>query len=183
MFKSLLALFLLLTSIATSHQISSFQEAAAELEQLDSDALVVFDVDQVLITNQDALLTAAGDALRNQLIFEEMSSMSPQQLKHASKLILLAFLSPQKRLVENTTPDLIRSLQKRGIKVIALTHCRTGSYGDLPSVEQWRIDELKSFGIDFSWAFPEAKRVVLHSLAKPEISAPLFQDGILFSLG
>ena len=181
--KWAIAFFLSLASLVSARSIESFQEVVAEFDQLDSQALIVFDVDQVLITSEDAILTGRGDALRRQLILEEMSHLSPQQLAQISKWIQLIYLSPKKRLLEASTPELIRSLQQRGIKVIALTNCRTGPYGDLPSVEQWRIDGLNFFGINFSPAFPESKRLVLHTLTEPGKTPPLFQEGILFSFG
>jgi hypothetical protein len=87
---------------------------------------------------------------------------------------------PKRVLVEESTPALIRDLQARGIPTIALTACRTGKYGIVPSVERWRIEGLRSQGIDFSLAYPEIPRTVFAQWeSESPRGIPVFEEGCL----
>jgi hypothetical protein len=85
-------------------------------------------------------------------------------------------------LVDNQTPNLIRTLQNKNIKVIALTMCLAGQYFFIPQLEINRLQELKTFGFDFKQAFPHLNRYEFHQLSHKN-RHPLYQDGVLFTAG
>jgi hypothetical protein len=53
-------------------------------------------------------------------------------------------------LVEEAWPKMIKKWREKGHWVFALTHMDTGAFGAIPSMEQWRFNELKALGICFS---------------------------------
>lgn len=59
--------------------------------------------------------------------------------------------------------NLIDTLQKNNIKVLALTNCATGKFGLIPNTENWRISELKSNGYYFYKSWPDLKDINLMS--------------------
>jgi hypothetical protein len=70
---------------------------------------------------------------------------------------------------------------------MALTNCRTGKYGFIESLEDWRIAELKKLGYHFGASWPDIAKVSLRSLLQSselkEVrdSNPVYKEGIVFS--
>lgn len=152
--------------------IDTFQEAAIELEKTDSTSLVIFDVDEVLIVPEDKVvrLSALGqkpDFAKDFVVEDNM------------ELLSVVITGTRFMLVDRTLPSMIEALQKRGIKTIALTSARTGRFGKIASMEDWRIGQLADLEIDFSSSFPEMLLPFPELLAEPG-NIPLFKKGILF---
>lgn len=156
-----------------------------KLPAVDEDTLIVFDVDEVLITCLDqhdhpyaydsifypiamTALSLARSELERRLLEERWSG---------------ALLQSKRVLIEDSSPILLADLQKKGCKIIALTSCETGPFGDIPRREMWRVNQLQDFGFDFSHSFPGLTRFYLNELRAEKIPSPLYQNGILFSWG
>ena len=45
-------------------------------------------------------------------------------------------------LVDPRIPDIIKGLQSKGVKVIALTSCPTGAHQQIGKIEDWRVRHL-----------------------------------------
>ena len=98
-------------------------------------------------------------------------------------------------LIDKATPKLIRDLQKKGIKVIALTHSSSeketmkwldSTQGELMPFSNIRFQQLQHFGINFSSAFPKIDHTYLSiSTNSPpyflESGHPCFYKGIIFT--
>jgi Protein of unknown function (DUF2608) len=88
--------------------------------------------------------------------------------------------------LEPITVNLIKQLQNRGIKVIALTHFNTGSLGGplglIPSLPVWRWNKLKEIDIDFSSSFPEQQELIFSQFTSKSGRHPIFYKGILLCL-
>lgn len=147
-----------------------------------SDTLVVFDVDDVLISAKDACFRPKRLKHLFKVIQQKYDEIPLEEHPALDEKLSLCYLSPERGLIEKDTPQLIANLQKQGIKVIALTHCPTGKYGLISSIESWRINHLKSFGIDFSRSFPSLGRHSFDQLANKR-PPPLYDSGVLFSYG
>ncbi len=146
-----------------------------EVENLDENDLVVFDIDKVLLTGAGTFHRGTKQqrrALRSN--FKKLSK------KHQDRIRSKAILDRERILVDARTPDLIRALQQRSVKVIALTACLAGKYRLIPHLEDCRLQELKKFGFDFSAAFPTVKSQEFCQLAYKH-RHPLYKDGVLFA--
>lgn len=148
-----------------------------ELEFATPDDLIIFDVDNTLFMAKDLVLRPCGEKFFLKQ-FESFSNTMPEsQIKLLGSKILL------KRnicAVNEQLPRYIQQLQRRSLKVIALTSLLTGPFGAISSLENWRTDELKSLGYDFSKTFPRYTHIVFGDLMK-ENSLPIYKDGVLFS--
>ncbi len=122
-------------------------------ETIRPEAWFFFDVDQTLINPKDALFfpnqgrNPFADFL-DDFKAEASKNNLPQEKIEA---VLGAFREKrQSMLVDQGFPALINTLKKKGHFVYALTKLVGGSCGRLASIERWRYEELKKFGIHFS---------------------------------
>lgn len=148
---------------------NDFKSIEIEVDQLDEDSLLLFDVDATLIVPKDAVLKPNRKDLFKQLIsghtdrdlFRDIRMKAP----HA--------------LVDNRSVSLVRKLQQSKIPVIAFTAapsriCETEELG------VWRVDELQRYGFDFSPAFPDSDFLELPRDVNQQ-HVPLFKSGVLYS--
>ena len=148
--------------------VGSFLEI--KLDNLPSESLVIFDVDETLITPADILLKPAGRS------FSGWEKIKPEQLENYLSIMLA---STSYVLVDEEIPIIIQRLSQKKISAMGLTACSTGSIGVIQSMEKWRFDQLKAVGIDFSSFFTE--EYVFSELVSATSSPPLFMNGILFT--
>ncbi|MFH0898372.1 MAG: DUF2608 domain-containing protein [bacterium] len=167
-------------------EISSIQKIKKELDRADHDTLVIFDVDDTLTYNVNVpfqpwfLKTDAGKKFYAQLEKHSQSKKDPRDYeKHILGNRLLKFTNQP---LESNIVEIIRKLQNRGIKVIALTHANTGSLGRtiIPSLPKWRYEKLRDVGIDFSSSF-EQQEIPLTNLTSQANRHPLFYRGIVMT--
>ena len=153
--------------------IDFFSEIQEELANADSNTLVIFDVDDVLITYNDMVLRPCG----MRFLPTSWKNIDPKEIPY---LISIMLNEGKIILVDPSAPQLINNLEGRGVKAIALTAARTGKFGVIESMEDWRLKVLKQFNIDFSGSFPKTQTIYFGDGAKKEKNYSLFKDGILF---
>jgi beta-phosphoglucomutase-like phosphatase (HAD superfamily) len=158
---------------ATIKQISSFSEAKEILDTLDTSALVVFDVDGVLIECEDPILQTPNKAHLQALIHTHTQKLSRNDL---DKLISIVYLQAKRVVVEPEVVALIKGLHEKKISVLGLTATRIGKIGKVDCIQTWRIDDLKNNDI----VFTPCKEFVLDTLSHMGPS-PVCKGGILFS--
>lgn len=165
-------------------EIYFITEILKKLEQEGPNSLIIFDIDEVLITSKDGFFHPAAEEFLLSLVKQEMSvATSEEEKKQLEDKLSLSLIKTERILLEEASPGLLKMLKQRGVKTIALTSFPTGRFGKIPLLEKWRIDHLKSLDLDFSVFFPAVQRHEFFSIAKSSIPAPLFQEGILFSRG
>lgn len=148
-----------------------------EINLLDENALVVFDVDLTLIAPTDAVLKPCGDFFLHNFI--NATNIPIEQLQ-----ILISKISLQSKvtLLDEKILTILNKLKQNKIKTIALTAIRTGPFGAIACVEKWRFEQLKDLGINFSWSFPEIDFLKLPGFDE-EITFPVFKKGIIGTAG
>lgn len=145
------------------------------LKNLDNGALVVIDVDDTLLMPNDHILTYSGLAYLRQLM-----TKFPVNQEEANRLISIVMLESKVSLIDKKMFVLLDILKQKKIKVIALTAMLTGSIGLIENMEEWRIRQLASLGIDLGWSFPELGSIAFKNFGNGEKS-PVFKHGILAS--
>ncbi len=175
----ILCFLLLLSGSAYSKIFSTadLQRVEEEIGEPDGEVLVLFDVDCTLIVPKDAILRPAADDFLEELLGGGKVLDLPTGRRYVFREILMK--APQ-ALVDERSLGLIQRLQERGVPVIALTVTPRGKVGDVESVADWRIAELKRFGYDFSPSFAEVGVLELPRDPDKDFS-PLFKSGILFT--
>jgi len=151
---------------------------------LEKDSLIVFDVDEVLLITEDTSLHPDGDEYLNRRIQTIFSSLKTlEEKREVERRLSLAFVQPKRRIIEPPVVPLIGTLQKKEVKTVALTHSPRGSFGLIPSLEDWRIKQLEDAGIFFSASFPSLAPFELDTVSKKIDFFPLYKKGVLFSSG
>ncbi|MFI0434139.1 MAG: DUF2608 domain-containing protein [Parachlamydiaceae bacterium] len=141
------------------------------VQDLSSNDLVLFDIDDTLIVAVDEILKPINDCF-----FDLLTNYTENDLDLWHKIHLQA---PQ-TLVDKRSVTLIAQLQRMGITTLAFT----AAYGQLPNEEapcDWRITELSNFGYDFSSALPQVSFIELPLLSSQSEHLPMYKSGILFS--
>jgi hypothetical protein len=177
----LVFLFYILPTPAVIIEVGNLELFKKEIETLDSQSLVVFDVDETLITPKDPFLRYLRAPPYNcQIIHQGFGILDclleDDVLKGWKEIWFSRILNTmQYQLVDSEFPLLIHQLQKRGIKTIALTAIKSRSFGVIPSMEDWRIKQLQQFDISFSHSFPN------HSFLSFTLQSgnPSFKQGVL----
>lgn len=148
----------------------------AEIERLDDQALVVFDVDYTLLAPKDAVLGPLGETHLTEFKKNVIASSGDWEIL-ASKVLL----NSQDSLIDHEVLDLIEKLKEKKIRTIALTAMPTGDLGLIPSMEDWRIEQLNKLGIRFDWSFPTLPPMLFEQFQGGKYSPPSFKNGVICS--
>ena len=161
----------------TMISVSAIWEAKGVFEKADKKTLVIFDV--------DSTLTQPSNPYFQRKTVRRYKAFYKAQLAPLTKYEQLIFdhlfvLQSPSVLVEEGFPALIEALQQRGVKTIAYTAAKTGPLGTiLPSFPEWRYQELKQLGIDFSQSFPN--KVLFKAFSDFGGGHPGMENGIVYS--
>lgn len=183
MLKKLFAFFAFLLAAcsflsgADFTRIHRMEDSIEELQSADSSCLVIFDVDNVLITSLSAINRPVGDPVRDALRKEcHPHSTMEEEIDYLS----LGWKQSTFRLTEISVPSMIKELQYRGIPTIALSSLGTGAFGCIPDLTAYRTKQLQDFSIDFSLSAPTGD-YIFTELVKVYDSYPTYRNGILLT--
>ncbi len=113
----------------------------------DKDTLVVFDVDRVLITKDEA-------SLRDEINFAKSFLWKyPLKIFWSAKLFERLIVETKSKLVDTNTLEIIKYLNENNIKTIAITHAPHSDLkynDDYKTFAEWRYNDLKNLGIEFN---------------------------------
>lgn len=172
-------------SLAEITKTSELVPIELALKQADSETLVVFDVDDVLLMPNDQILKK-----HNKHYLDEIERKIEKQLGESAAQVLysIIFIQRHNSPVDEKIIKLISRLQADGIKILALINCFTGKFGKNASMEDWRINELRRIGYDFgkSWGglAPQNFKGLLkreHGLSAESSLHPAFKNGAMFT--
>ena len=161
------------------HKMENLELLEKRVANFDEDCLVVFDVDETIITPVDSIFHM--NLLRNKFwrSFYYIMMTGDVFFRNVVEHYENGLFTAKYALVDPNIPDFIKALQSKGVKVIALTSCPTGEHKQIGKIEDWRVWHLLSFGIDFRKSFPEQADLLFTDFSQTH--APLFKDGILFA--
>ena len=150
-----------------------------EVLKLTKDDLVTFDVKGVIFSPKDQILAREFIPKYKQFLKQIELTKGIEEAKRLEKIVLLNY---EPKLVDENIPEIIKAIQRKGIKVIALTGGHTGAISSVESREDLRVKTLKNFGIDFTSSFLVTE-VSFDALIKKGFKAPLplFKNGVLFA--
>lgn len=177
----LIILIVLLGSMVKLHaeivQSNTLLPLEQAIEQAPDGALVIFDIDDSIMTCCDPSLQEANKD-RLDKVCQRYSEIMP--MSEYNRLYSIALRSREVEVVDNKIYDLLVTLMEKKINTIALTHTRTGSFGVIEKMEDWRIVELGHIGIDFSPLSPFTSELSLKNLKGP-LGTPNIKNGIIFT--
>lgn len=148
---------------------SNFGRIEEEVEKLDNNSLVLFDVDATLIVPDDAILKPQAKNIFKYLIAGHLDRDLFRDIR----------LKASHSLVDPRSIALVQNLQEKKISVLAFT----AAPAKIRGVEQpgdWRIDELQRYGFNFSLCCPICGVLEIPKSADQQ-HFPMFKSGVLFS--
>jgi hypothetical protein len=162
-------------------EIDSFQDSLQEIQSLDKNSLVLFDVDNTLIIMADGLLGPHGERYRQGAIqrLSSISTLSSNSYKEGY-LYSQVLIKAKWIVVEDQSRQLVNSLLSKGIPTIAFTAADSGKMGYIESMADWRISQLAELGFDFSSSFSDSNFLLFPKKIQFE-HFPMFKSGVLFS--
>lgn len=142
------------------------------------DTLVIFDIDDVLMYPNDAILQPRGEELCAKLVQQLKQSVGKHAIKEFISIILLErSVSP----VDPRSVELLAKLQQKNIKTLALTNCLTGKFGLIENTENLRIAQLKTLGYHFNVSWQHLANISLKAMIDDNLDAnPVYKDGVVF---
>jgi hypothetical protein len=179
---SLIFIVLLLfvsTCFAEIIKTNDYKVIESHLTHADQETFIIFDVDDVLLQPQDEILKKQNKPFL-ETIEKELETRLPETATQDlySLILLQRIVEP----VDKRMKTLIKKLQKKKIKVIALTNCATGSFGTINAMQNWRIAELKHLGYDFGKPWSHIHERFFHGV-KDIKRPPMFKKGVVFASG
>ncbi len=162
--------------------VTTLDEFSQECQTLDSDCLVLFDVDGTLIIPKDKILKPQAEQHLHDIVSKAWKyKHSDSEARHDKcKLYSTVMKTMKFDLVDQEFPKLIEELQKKNVKTLGLTAMGTGPYCLLESREEWRFEQLKDFGIEFRPSFPSLPKFYFLEFSS-ENGYPGYYKGIIFS--
>jgi hydroxymethylpyrimidine pyrophosphatase-like HAD family hydrolase len=113
--------------------IFSLKEAQEVLEKLDENALVVFDIDETLILVKDKIRRKHPEKIIADFNLTHFDTLI-EDVERKECLDSIILKTAQQKLIEPESVDIIKKLQSKNIKVIALTHMHAGKYSSIYSM-------------------------------------------------
>ncbi len=162
------------SQVFSTNNLGAIEEV---LQGADRDTLVLWDVDQTLLTPDDPILKPKWDKQLEQWMGGKKVMIDPVtgKTRYIFREILM---SAPHSLVDSRSVSLVKEFQERGVPMIAFTLAPGGKVGQVESFVEWRCEELRRFGFDFSGAFSNRGRVELPKDLEKEYP-PVYQSGIL----
>ena len=158
--------------ITRTSDLSSITHATSQADQT---SLVIFDVDDVLIMDQDEYRLT--HPVRAKWIKD-----SKQRLSREERDLLFSIILAERsvRLVDPDIMNILHDLEKRKIPTMALTKLYTDKYGIIEKMQDWRIRELKAINIDFAKLTPIKDEIIIHDL-QIGYGVPILTEGVILT--
>lgn len=142
-----LIMFLAVNSSAAMSELASYNDL--DLNLIDKDTLVVFDIDNTLIRQNSLIGTHQwGDHIRDSAIKKGISPSKAAEMQHAAFASVQPYVQVVK--VEDDIDIVLKHLQKNRISHFALT-------ARVPELKNVTFKQLQSLNLQFEKSFPEQK--------------------------
>ena len=156
-------------------ETAEFEVLQSKVYEADRDTLVIFDIDEVIITGTDDFTRA--HPVRMKLVKEIQARYSKEEVED----MFGEYTSKAKvKLVDPRFPGLLEYVWEKKIPTIALTACMTGKCGKIPKCEDLRLKELMQFGISFAKMSPLKKEESFPEL-KARSGIPMVKAGVILT--
>lgn len=152
------------------HSIVSFNDFSMQSIEC-SGTLVLFDVDETLITLTDRLDFSWPFRLQLLWHFPQFINKQAWEFVYSHLWQQAEFL-----LVEPIVAQFIQQLRSCGCIVLGLTSMESGSYGVIPNMPEWRYQTLAHFGIVFTQMFGDS---IFINFSSYRNNYPVLYKGIL----
>lgn len=169
-----------LTCHAEITQINHMKEVYNYLNTADSNTLVIFDVDMVLVQPSNPAFQMA-----NMKLYSPICKRIMKEIPEEKQMLFLSLMtiSSTPVLIDTDTPRLLQDIAQKKIPAIAMTANLTGKVKNIANMESWRTNNLKQLGIDFTQTTPYQCPLTFDTLASYRGNYSTFSNGIFFVNG
>ena len=190
--KFLFVIFILLCGCEHSQksisEIKSITELSqVNLESLDKQTLVVFDVDEVLTAPNasSGMFTTHRNEYGN--LIKEFKASYPEYLSDYEMYSSIIFKHQQEVIIDKDALEILKNLRDRNIHTIACSTWPSGKQGLIKSMASHRYDVLKELTIKFDWSFSDdifyLKKNHSQATKSQKINNPIYYKGIICTDG
>ena len=173
--------FFINTAFATIIVTSNVELIKDEIENLSNQDLIIFDVDEVLITPVDQILQVPYKKDLDKI----STNLEKQNKSIIQELWSIILLESRYEKVNAKLFEIIKKF-KNNKKILILTKAWTGKFGKIESLEDWRIKILKSHGLDLSDTSDFKNNIIFYELEAKNLPIkclPMIKHKVLFSCG
>lgn len=175
-------------------KIDSILQVQEELQFADENTLIVFDMDDTLIAPKENMFyllfrdtkdfdISDIDFVKELLRKTEEIASSKHDPNYFNKMTAAVFSKTDFVPVEEATIEIVKKLQNRNVKVIALSSSNTGKFFEIESMQRWRLSNLNQVGLDFSNSFNISEIVFKEIPPQFGLYPPVYYKGILCAAG
>lgn len=164
----------------------SWEEIEAHCKAVSNDTWVIWDVDGTLIYADDIVFASPDEIYRDYLkqikSHEIKYELEREKQDEFQDLWYQLRMSLPSYLMDKRIPDTIHKLQQRNITTFVLTYLLTQT--KYRNCTDWREEQLRKYGLDFSQAFPEITCLKFKNIStqdKEIIGAPELLHGIFYT--
>jgi hypothetical protein len=174
-----------LNDIKKFNSIDSIEQVQDFLQQATPKTLVIFDIDDTLIVPEEKIFYPLFKAVDD---FDFSDTAFVKKLKEIywqlakSKEANVIFSKIKFIPVEQKTIVLIKELQNRNVKILALTNGSLCKFIGIEIMKKLRFSHMNQVGLDFSSSF-NIQELILENLPPLWGYSPIFYKGILYALG
>lgn len=148
---------------------SSASEILELIKNIPAEALIFLDVDDTVITPKSVTFRKPP---YNQML--DRIKANKGNYDNFEEIVSNWRLQRKVILIDEEWVQVLNTLKKHYF-VYALTQMNPGEFGNIPSMQEWRYEELKSLGIDFS----DNKKLAIFNSAKKDDT--VFYKGIFIT--
>lgn len=156
-------------------KIHDFKEVIEEIVKATKDSLVLFDIDEVVVMDDDEFRLT--HKYRDDLLID----IEKRLLKENFKKLLSVILKNRKARFVN--PDILKIfslLKEKNIPAMGLTKLPTGTFGVIEDMIEWRRNELASLNLDFTCTSPLSDEILIDKF-NAGYGTPTLKDGIIYT--
>lgn len=156
-------------------EVDNIQTVSKELLELGPNDLITIDVRSVLFSAKDIILTMHYKKQFKKIFSDLREKLGDMEAERLHSIVLKNY---EPTTVDPYMVNIIKKIQDKKLKIIALTSGKIGKYGEIENREELRINTLKNLGYDFSSSFPLGN-IILDN--KPYKTSLVYKNGILFT--
>jgi hypothetical protein len=149
----------------------------------EKDVLVAWDIDLTLIVPEKPEAQFPNVEKHSDIFNALTKNTTQMHIELAYNLIGARCNQNHEKIIsEEMVVKIIKELQEKKIKNIALTAAMPGQFGPIRHIESWRYQTLKKFDIDFHKSF-SIDDIIFEKLPSYYNRYPTFFKGLLYSNG
>lgn len=164
-------------ALATEISTSKWGLVQEQISRLEKGDMLISDAVGVIFYPQDQVLSP----LHNDTYQKYLKEIEAKEGQKKRRLLDSAVKQAHKSLVvSHDLLDAYKDAIKRGVDFLVLTSGRTGSYGSIDELMDFRHERIRSLGLNVTQIF-EKKFLTLTNLHNVEGNPAIFNRGILFA--